>query len=105
MNLEVGLNSWIEVGLGKTTLSSFALCHKKGGRQGHCVCSMVVLWLCSFSQCLAARGQGAHFVVWVLSSFCVVNGIYLQRDRHGIVCLLKEKEEKVKFLCFLSGSL
>lgn len=52
-----------EMGAGRTVLSSPALCHKKGRRQGHCVCSVAFLWFCSFLQCLTARGQGTCFIV------------------------------------------
>lgn len=66
-----------------------ALCLKKGRRQGHCVCSMALLWFCSFPT-LTAGGQGACFIVWVFSSLCVVNSTPLQGDRQGIVCFLKK---------------
>ena len=90
------------LGAGRTALSCPALCLKKGRRQGHCVCSMALLQFCSFLKPLTARGHEACFIVWVLSSLCVVNSTHLQRDRQGIVCL---KKKKGRFFCFLSGSL
>lgn len=76
-----------------------ALCLRKGRRQWLCVCSMALLWFCSFLT-LTAGGQGACFIVWVFSSLCVVNSTLLQGDRQGIVCFFKKR-----FFCFLTGSL
>ena len=62
-------------------------------------------WLCFgfvFFPCLTARGQGACFIVWVLSSLCVANSTHLQRDIQGIVCLLKKKEEEDSFVSCLA---
>lgn len=76
-------------------LASLALCHKKGRRQGHCVCSMVFVWFCSFfPQCLAMRGQGLTSLSGFSLFLCVVKGTHLQTERHVIVCLFFLKKKK-----------
>lgn len=83
-------------------LASWALCHKKGRRQGHCVFLTAFLQFCSFFQCLAERGQRLA----LLSGFSLLSvlsmvPIYKQTDTEQFVCLKKRvKGKKGKILLF-----